>query len=291
MSVENFIPTIWSADILREFDANLVFNGLVNRDYEGEIRAAGDTVKINSLGPVEVKDYVKNSTTLDYETLQDASQVLQITESKHVAFQVDDVDAAQANANLRAEATRNMGVAFAENVDGFIAGKYTDAHASNVIGTDASPKAIGYASSGNIDPYKQIVDLGVALDDQKVPQTGRWLVIPPWFDGMLRKSPQFVANPAGITGAVIVNGLIGTIAGFSIYKTTQLKKNGAGTVWRCMFGTNAAISLAVQKEPAVEAFRLQSKFADAVRALTLYGGKVVRPAALGVLYASKGSDS
>lgn len=205
MSVENFIPAIWSADVMRAFEGNLVFGGLVNRDYEGEIANFGDTVKINAIGAITVKDYVKNSTELNYETLQDSSQVLVIDQSKYIAFQVDDVDNAQTKPKLREAATYEAGLALAETMDGFVAGMYGDAMAPNKVGSDASAITIGYGAS-QIDAYKQFVNLGVKLSEQNVPETGRWIVVPPWLHGMLRKSPQFIANPAGVTGGGVANG-------------------------------------------------------------------------------------
>ena len=56
MSVTNFIPTIWSARLLRHLDKKHVYAKLLNRDYEGEIKNYGDTVKINQIGDVEIKD-------------------------------------------------------------------------------------------------------------------------------------------------------------------------------------------------------------------------------------------
>ncbi len=58
MPIDNFIPEIWSTRLTRHLDKNLVFKQLVNTDYEGEIKAAGDTVRINQIGYITVKPYV-----------------------------------------------------------------------------------------------------------------------------------------------------------------------------------------------------------------------------------------
>jgi hypothetical protein len=58
-----------------------------------------------------------------------------------------------------------------------------------------------------------------------------------------------------------------------------------------MFGVAAAISLAVQKQPEMEAIRLQDSFADGVRGLLLYGAKVIRPNAMAVLHCKKGANA
>ena len=59
MSIQNFIPTIWSARLLEHLDKRHVYLNLLNRDYEGEIKNFGDTVKINQIGEVTIKDYTK----------------------------------------------------------------------------------------------------------------------------------------------------------------------------------------------------------------------------------------
>ena len=52
MSIANFIPTIWEARWLAHLDKELVYGNLANRDYEGDIKAAGNIVKINQIGDI-----------------------------------------------------------------------------------------------------------------------------------------------------------------------------------------------------------------------------------------------
>jgi len=69
--------------------------GVINRNYEGEIRQAGDSVKINSIGSVTVGDYVKNTDISAPQTLEDAQTFFVITRQKFFNFQIDDIDVAQ----------------------------------------------------------------------------------------------------------------------------------------------------------------------------------------------------
>lgn len=292
MAVNNFIPSIWSARILSNLQKAQVFAGLCNRDYEGEISQAGDTVKIGGIGAVSLAAYTKNSTSLTWSALTDATQSLTIDQSQYFAFKVDDVDRVQVNVNLVDEAMREAAYAISDNIDAYIAGLHASAASTNKLGSDgASAKVIGYGS-GEVDPYKTLVNMGVLLSKQNVPQAGRWAVVPPWFSGMLRKSANFVANPAGVTGQSMVNGFVSRIAGFDIYESNNITDDAQATkTYRVMFGTNQAISLAVQNQPTMEAIRLQDSFADGVRGLLLYGAKVVRPGALAICYAKEGADA
>jgi len=59
MSVDGFIPQIWTARLLAALQKALVFGqpNVVNRDYEGEISQKGDTVNIGGIGAITVKEY------------------------------------------------------------------------------------------------------------------------------------------------------------------------------------------------------------------------------------------
>mgnify|MGYP007071570751 CR=1 FL=1 len=293
MAVDNFIPTLWTARLLSNLQKSHVLAARVNRDYEGEIKQAGDTVKIGGIGAVTVSSYTKNSTTLSWQTLADASQTLVIDRAKYFAFKVDDVDAAQTKPKLMDEAMKEASYAISDEIDAYLAGLYTDAATANKLGADGgSAKTVGYGS-GETDPYKTLVNMGVLLSKANVPSAGRWAVVTPWFEGMLRKSGTFGANVASPSGEqAMLNGYIGRSAGFDIYTSNNLTNDAQGTpTWRLMFGVDAAISMAVQKAPVMESIRLQDSFSDGVRGLLLYGAKVVRPAAMAVLFAKEGADS
>lgn len=58
-----FISTVWAARLLTALDKALVYGQetIVNREYEGDIQQAGNTVKIASIGDVTIGDYTKNT--------------------------------------------------------------------------------------------------------------------------------------------------------------------------------------------------------------------------------------
>ena len=127
MSVGNFIAAIWSGLILDSLKKNLVFGSemVVNRDYEGEIRAGGDTVHIRSISDPTVSSYTKNS-TITYETLTDADRQLRIDQQKIFSFSVDDIDEAQASGALE-QALTQAAYKLRDTADQYVAGLYTGA--------------------------------------------------------------------------------------------------------------------------------------------------------------------
>jgi len=70
MAISSFIPSVWAARALVNLEKNLVYAqmGVINRDYEGDIREAGDNVRINMIGQVTINTYTKN-TTITWESL------------------------------------------------------------------------------------------------------------------------------------------------------------------------------------------------------------------------------
>jgi N4-gp56 family major capsid protein len=281
MAIDNFSPEIWAARLLANLHKRLVFAALANRDYEGEIQTAGDTVRINAIGPVTITNYVKNQDHASPETLDDAQTALQITESKMFNFQIDDVDKAQANVNVMDGAMRESGYALADVADQFVAGKFLDAALANLIGTTAAPKTdLGTAGKA----YQYLVQLGAKLSEQNVPTEGRFAVIPPWFHSQLLLDPNFMSFGTEKNLDVLQNGKVGRAAGFDLYESNNVP-NTAGTLYRIIAGSRMAITYADQIRK-VEAYRPERRFADAMKGLHLYGAKVIRPVALAVLTAN-----
>ena len=79
MAFSNFIPEIWSARLLEHMDKVHVYANLMNRDYEGDIKAYGDTVHINLLGDITISNYTGSALGTPQE-LDSTKQTLEIGE-------------------------------------------------------------------------------------------------------------------------------------------------------------------------------------------------------------------
>lgn len=280
MSVDTFIPEVWAARLLENLRKAQVFTqaGIVNRDYEGDIENAGDTVRIQAIGAITIGSYTKNSDIAAPETLTDAETTLLIDQGKYFNFAVDDVDRRQIAVNLIDGAMREAAYGLSDVADQLIAGLYASAGSS--VGTSGSPKTdLGTATNA----YLHLVALAVELDEQNIPSNGRFVVVPPWYHGKLLQDDRFIKSGTDSAAATLANGEVGTAAGFRILKSNNVSTDA--TTYRIMAGTSQAISYAEQINK-VEAFRPERRFADAVKGLHLYGAKVIRPAALSVLYAN-----
>lgn len=282
MSVTNFVPTIWSARLLAHLDKKHVYAALVNRDYEGEIRNYGDTVKINQIGDVTIKKYTKGNDIEDPEDLSGSQTMLTIDQAKYFNFSIDDVDAAQVNPKLMDEAMKRAAYGMNDTTDTFLANMMYLAASNNGknLGNDSTPVVPTKA-----DAYDYLVDLSTDLTEKDVPTEGRWAVIPAWFHGLLLKDSRFVGNGTDYNKALIEGGEVGVAAGFRIFLSNNVP-NTEGTKYKILGGTNAAGSYAEQILKT-EAYRPEKRFSDAVKGLHVYGGKVVQPKCLSVLTANK----
>jgi hypothetical protein len=282
MSIE-FIPTVWAARLIIALNNALVYGqaNVCNRDYEGEITEAGNTVKIGSIGDVIIDDYVRNTDIGDPQVLSDEQMTMAIDNAKYFNFYVDSVDRAQANVNIMDEAMRRSAWALRDHADKIIAAEME----SNV----AEPNKIGSVSEPEVptkdNAYEYLVDLGVALDEGNTPIDGRFVVVPAWFHGLLLKDDRFVRSGT-IRGDVrLANGEVGEAAGFRILKSNNVPIAEGGK-YKIIAGHSVATSFAEQVLD-LQTYKPEKRFGDAVKGLHVYGVKVVRQTCLAMLTATK----
>jgi len=276
VTINNFIPTVWSARILENLNNAHVYAPLLNRDYEGEIRQAGDTVKINSIGRVAVFDYTKNADLADPEVLDDSQLILAITEGKAFNFQIDDVDKAQQKPQVMSEAMREAAWALADVEDLYVAALLAAGVATASPDNTLTAVTLG-TGAGDADAYETLVNLSVKLDESNVPKNGRWCVIPPWVHGLLSKDPRFVSFNTDAARRQIRGEPITEIQSMMISVSNNVPVSGSA--YTILAGYKAAATFADQLTKT-EAFRMEKRFADGIKGLHLYGAKVTRPYAL-----------
>ena len=283
MSLNNFIPSVWSARLLQNLHKAHVFaqEGVVNKDYEGEITGAGSAVKINSIGAVTVGDYTKNTDTGSPQTLDDSQQTLSIDQAKYFNFQIDDIDKVQTRPKVMDEAMREAAYALRDAQDSYVAALHSGVDAANLIGSTGSPVSIDTAAKA----YDYLVDASVLLDEANIPKDGRWAILPPWLYGRILKDDRFVKAGTGTSDQVLRNGQVGMAAGFMIMESNNVV-NTAGEKYKVLAGYRGAISVAEQIV-SVEGYRPEKRFADAVKGLLVYGAKVVRSKGLVCITANK----
>lgn len=283
MSVNNFKPTIWSANILATLQKSLVFASpmITNRNYEGEVANFGDRVKINQIGDVTVSNYAQG-TNIAYQDMASAAQFLDIDQQKYFAINLDDVDAAQVNVDLMSAYSVQAAYSISDVVDQALAGLYGSAGIVSNLGTTAAPLAVTAADStgGNVGILELLRRIMVAMNKNNVPKIGRYVVLSPDLAGRLAERNVTLYNVRQ-TQEAADNGFIGNFYGFNIFESNNVSDVGTAATpkQKILAGTNAAITMA-QQVAKIEGVRRENSFADAVRGLYVYGAKVVLPEAL-----------
>lgn len=277
MAITNFIPEIWAASLLGNLRDQLVYGqaGVINRDYEGEIAIAGDTVHITSFADPATRAYTKNG-TITWDLLTDSTRALVVDQSDYFAFKVDDIDKRQAKNGFVEATTLGASYNLAADADTYLATQMVAAVTTNDLGAK-NVVLVPDASPTETTAYDLLVDFRTALTRSKTPNQGRWAVVPPEMYALLLKDDRFIRVDASGTSEGLRNGIVGRAAGFDIIESNTVPEDAG--VYSVLAGHGMATTYA-QQIASVEAVRLQDSFGDGVKGLHLYGAKVVREAQL-----------
>jgi hypothetical protein len=281
VSIQNFKPEIWSAQLLMGLRNALVYAQpqLVNRNYEGEISSMGQSVHITTIGDPTIFDY-SSGDTINYEDVETAGTDLVIDQGKAFAFKLDDVDKAQALMDPMAQMAQNAAYGLRDKTDAYVASLYTGVASGNTVGSTGSPIDV------HTDPkaaYSNVlVPLRTKLNRANVPSEGRYVVASPEFIGQMLNDDRFVRADASATTDGLRNGFVGRAAGFDILESNNTP-NPSGDTQVIQAGYPGAITYADQILET-EALRLQNTIADAIRGLHVYGAKLLRPTGIAVAF-------
>lgn len=275
MSIASFIPELWSARLLDHLRKNLVVANLFNRNYEGEISQMGDTVHINQLAEITIKDYTANVDIANPDQLSTTDVPLQIDQGDYYNFYLNDVDRAQARGDLMDNAMRSSAYGLADKLDAYLAGLLAGGTLVEGLGTDEKPLTVDATNA-----YPLLVKMKVALDKANVPTQGRYVLMPPDFEGFMLLDQRFAGGMGTNNEQRLINGLVGRAAGFDIYISNNVK-NTSGAKFKVCASTVDQATYANQLV-RTEAYRREKGFDDGVKGLHIYGAKVLRPDAVAV---------
>jgi hypothetical protein len=273
-----------------------VLSGIANTDYEGEIKNQGDVVHIRTKPTITIHDYTVNQ---DLLIERPSSNIVDFTIdfAKYFNEALDDVMEVQSDINLLSLWSDDAAEQMKINIDTQCLG-LIDA------GVDAANKGLTAGKiSLNINlgttgtPYQltplnvvdAIVDMGNCLDEQNIPETGRWLVIPPWVAAMIKKSDLRNASISGDGVSMSRNGRLGMIDRFILYSSNLLPTavEGSATAFRIFAGHPTGPSFASQITK-METIRSERSFSTLMRGLQVFGFKILQGIAVVELYAVRG---
>jgi hypothetical protein len=259
-----------------------VFAGpaLTNRDYEGEIAQAGDTVHILRPGAGgAIKTYVPNVNMDPPERPDGDDLTLVVDQYKYFNIAIDDVNRVQTLPGLFDAWARRTARNARVVIDSFVAGRMqAGVLPANTLGSDAAPVTVKADGTGQYTPYQLFVELRRLMNAQDAPEEQRWAVIDEDLEAEVLQDDKYI--PAG--AAETRSGQIGRIAGFTIYRTTAVPSSpGSGTTpvanSKILAGSgNDAVTFASQLAQ-IKPYEIEQQFGDGLKGLELYGAKVLEP--------------
>lgn len=264
MSIVNFIPTVWSETLYKQLSKTFIAVNHCNRDFEGDIKGKGSSVKICGVGGITISDYTKNTDMSAPQTLSDNLCTLTIDKAKFFNFQIDDVDRVQASPMLMDAALQRAAEALASEADKYVFSLVSQASVKITHTQESGESIFNTILKARETLYKNNVTDGTELFLEVTPKVATTIL------------KEKFALPSTTEGTV-ESGYLGSIFGCKIYVSTNLAQDVDDTMSDyCILRTRRAIAFADQLSE-IEAYRPEKRFADAVKGLHLYGAKVVYP--------------
>jgi hypothetical protein len=256
-----FSPDIWSKQVLRATEANLVIAKSVNRGFEDDA-SVGKSVKVASIGNLAARAKAENA-VITYETVAETATTIVLNIWSYAAVGIEDIVKVQSIVDVQNEYQRKLGYAVAKDVDTKLAADF--AGFSQVIGTLGTA-----ASDANVLAAIKL------LDDADVPQDDRFFIMTPaekvaklaldrWSNALYIGTGQYPTK----------SGMLGDMYGLNLAVTTNLVKPAGGQANNAIFHRDA-LALVIQRTPKTHIFYDIDTFTWKLAVEVIYGHQEMR---------------
>ena len=293
-----FMPKVYSKKVLNFFRKASVAEAITNTDYSGEITAYGDTVRIVKEPTITVYQYERGADVTQTK-LTDMEETLTVDVANAFKFKVDDIEKSMSHVNWKEVASSSAAYALKDAFDeGVIAELFAGVSSSSpdhILGADASAatQTMGQHQGGSnsidltgsdgtgTDPLDVMAFMARLLDEQNVPEEGRWFVAPPsWYEQLSQSGSKLMSVDYNAGQGALRNGLVssGKLRGFDMYKSNNIA--AASTASGKVLAGHISAAATAQAITNTEVLRDPDSFGDIVRGLHVYGADVLRSEAL-----------
>jgi hypothetical protein len=295
LQATGFIPEIWSGKLVEKFYASTVLAAISNTDYEGEIKSQGDRVKIRTKPTITIRDY-KADGLLALDRPSGGTVNLLIDQGKYFSLILDDVMEVQSDLNLLSmwsdDAAQQMKITIDTQVLTALLGTPVAANRGTAagaitanLGVSGTPLTVVGRDPGvgEVEILDVLMRMGQVLDEQNIPETGRWVVLPAWAGRQIKQSELRQAYLSGDQVSMMRNGRLGMVDRFTLYISNLLPSGvAAGLIageWAFYAGTAHGLTFATQISK-IESMRSEMTFGQILRGLQVYGYAVLDGRAL-----------
>ena len=299
LQTTGFIPEIWSGKLVEKFYASTVLAAISNTDYEGEIKNKGDRVKIRTKPTITIRNYSADG-LLGLDRPTGGTVELYIGNGKYFSLILDDVMEIQSDLNVLSiwsdDAAQQLKITVDQDVLGGIVNNMAAANQGTAAGVITGNLNLGVQGSalsvvsknpgvGDIELLDVLMRMGQVLDEQNIPEVGRWVVMPAWAGRLIKQSELRQAYLSGDSVSMLRNGRLGMVDRFTIYISNLLPNNSTQPAnfnageWPIFAGHAHGLTFASQISK-VETLRSELTFGQILRGLQVYGYQIVDPRAL-----------
>jgi hypothetical protein len=282
MAIQNFIKTVWEANLIVALRKTHVFASVANQNYRGTLKALGDKVKIMQLSDVTINSY-STASNLTRQVMQDAATELVADQAHYFNIDVNDVEAVQEKGTILSSLMDNAAYGFRDTTDSYFAGLYAQAGLTS-YSTGTTPWDV---TSLNVKD----VFLDAKEKMARVPLAGRFMIVPEWFHGKIIEAGLSTKQD---NNQIFDNGLVDRVLGFDILLSENVSASTGTPTWdqtRILAGVRGQSWAFADAITKIEAYRPEDRFEDALKGLYVYGGKVLRPDMTLCIYADKTAEA
>jgi len=282
----NFIPEIWSDEIVASYKKNLVLANLVMKmNFKGK---KGDVVHI----PAPGRGSASAKTATDAVTLiVDTASEVQVSINKHYEYSrlIEDIAEVQALNSMRNFYTSDAGYALAKQVDTDLiqlgrssnGGAGTNAYATGAfIGGDGTTAYVAGSNNESALTDAAIRRTIQRMDDNDTPMDNRYFIIPPSSRNTLMGLARYTEQAFVGDGNAIRNGEIGNLYGIPVFTSSNCDTTSGSAAARvCLMGHKDSMVLVEQVGIRSQVQYKQEYLATLFTSDTLYGVAALRKAA------------
>jgi hypothetical protein len=286
------VPELFNNKVLRSLKIKSIVDEITNNNYEGEIKDKGDTVRIIKQPTITVSPYRKGQ-QLERQEIVDEDLTLVIDQGNKYGYAFEDIELVQSHIDWEDACADAAGYALRKTYDQEVLNYMAaEVSAATTDGSGASPRTVGHGSGNNYTPYDAMTELATLLDEQDVPEEGRFIVARPRFWKFLaaEDSKLVEAQVMGDPESMIRNRKLATskmIAGFTCFKSNHAPSH-SDFVPLLLAGHVDATATATQVLKS-RILPNPNAFGTLHDGVHIYGRKVLRPVALAKMFMSLGN--
>ena len=278
MATTTFKQKLWSKEIMKELATLTGLRTHSDAKYTGEIKG-GNTLYITGVVAPTVGNYVQGQ-DITMQAVAGNTITMVINNQKYATQVFDDVDRAQSIPGVMESATAEMARVLHEEADKAVAAEIKDAADNGVSRTKEDgttetltvPQEASASAVTKANATTRIDDGLQALRENNFPtKMELWGEFSPKYYKFLF---QYLTEVYTNNVEMAKKGILGKYSNINVTIENLLPKTESAVYDIIRTGRSTAFAGQIDK---VEAGRIEKQFADYVKALYVFGTKVVRP--------------